>query len=177
MAWTAPRTWVVGELVTAAIMNTYIRDNQTYLTTREITIPLTLWWDDSGGTSLPLSPIGAYPRAILDVDDYGLFIFDCPDTFVSIVEAKAVCIGIVTDAATDIDILADFASTGQAYNTHQTSDLATTYNVTTTQFFEIDLATILAAMVAGDHVGIKILNKDANDISLTSMFLRYLVGT
>jgi len=33
MAWTAPRTWVVGELVTAAIMNTYIRDNQAYLNT------------------------------------------------------------------------------------------------------------------------------------------------
>jgi hypothetical protein len=28
MAWTSPRTWVAGELVTAAIMNTYIKDNQ-----------------------------------------------------------------------------------------------------------------------------------------------------
>ena len=28
MAWTAPRTWVSGELVTAALFNTYIRDNQ-----------------------------------------------------------------------------------------------------------------------------------------------------
>lgn len=27
MAWTAPRTWVAGETVTAAIMNTHIRDN------------------------------------------------------------------------------------------------------------------------------------------------------
>jgi len=26
--WTAPRTWVAGEVVTAAIMNTHIRDNQ-----------------------------------------------------------------------------------------------------------------------------------------------------
>ena len=34
MAWTAPRTWVVGELVTAAIMNTHIRDNQIYLKTQ-----------------------------------------------------------------------------------------------------------------------------------------------
>ena len=31
MPWTAPRTWVVGELVTAAFMNTFIRDNQIYL--------------------------------------------------------------------------------------------------------------------------------------------------
>lgn len=28
MAWTAPRTWTTGELVTAAIMNTHVRDNQ-----------------------------------------------------------------------------------------------------------------------------------------------------
>jgi len=27
MAWTAPRTWVDGELVTAALMNTHVRDN------------------------------------------------------------------------------------------------------------------------------------------------------
>tara|TARA_R110000824_G_scaffold8899_2_gene40378 strand:- start:575 stop:1723 length:1149 start_codon:yes stop_codon:yes gene_type:complete len=33
MAWTAPRTWVAGELVTAALLNTHIRDNQTILKT------------------------------------------------------------------------------------------------------------------------------------------------
>lgn len=27
MAWTTPRTWVVGELVTAALLNTHLRDN------------------------------------------------------------------------------------------------------------------------------------------------------
>lgn len=27
MSWTTPRTWVTGELVTAAIMNTHVRDN------------------------------------------------------------------------------------------------------------------------------------------------------
>lgn len=27
MSWTAPRTWVAGETVTAAIMNTHVRDN------------------------------------------------------------------------------------------------------------------------------------------------------
>jgi len=31
MAWTVPRTWVPGELVTASMMNTQIRDNLTYL--------------------------------------------------------------------------------------------------------------------------------------------------
>jgi|TARA_Y100000310_G_scaffold317685_1_gene370846 hypothetical protein len=31
MAWTAPRTWVAGEVVTAALMNTHVRDNLRYL--------------------------------------------------------------------------------------------------------------------------------------------------
>lgn len=31
MAWTAPRTWVVGEVVTAALLNTHLRDNLRYL--------------------------------------------------------------------------------------------------------------------------------------------------
>lgn len=29
--WTTPRTWVTGEVVTAALMNTHVRDNTTYL--------------------------------------------------------------------------------------------------------------------------------------------------
>ena len=31
MAWTSPRTWVAGEVPTAALLNTYLRDNQTIL--------------------------------------------------------------------------------------------------------------------------------------------------
>lgn len=33
MAWTAPRTWVAGELVTASLMNTHLRDNLNILKT------------------------------------------------------------------------------------------------------------------------------------------------
>ena len=33
MAWTSPRTWVTAELVTAALLNTHVRDNLTYLLT------------------------------------------------------------------------------------------------------------------------------------------------
>lgn len=33
MAWTTPRTWVTGELVTAALGNTHWRDNLDYLKT------------------------------------------------------------------------------------------------------------------------------------------------
>lgn len=33
MSWTSPRTWVTGELVTAALLNTHVRDNISYLNT------------------------------------------------------------------------------------------------------------------------------------------------
>lgn len=31
MAWTSPRTWISGELVTASLLNTHVRDNELYL--------------------------------------------------------------------------------------------------------------------------------------------------
>lgn len=36
MAFTTPRTWVTGELITASIMNTHIRDNLLYLISRNL---------------------------------------------------------------------------------------------------------------------------------------------
>ena len=33
MAWSSPRTWVVGELVTATQLNQHLRDNLSYLLT------------------------------------------------------------------------------------------------------------------------------------------------
>lgn len=34
MAWTTPRTWVVGETLTAALLNTHVRDNENDIDTR-----------------------------------------------------------------------------------------------------------------------------------------------
>lgn len=33
MSWTTPRTWVAGEIVTAALLNTHVRDNESVLKT------------------------------------------------------------------------------------------------------------------------------------------------
>ena len=47
MAWTAPRTWTTGELVTAAIMNTHIRDNQNIINPTGVSFII-----DGGGAEL-----------------------------------------------------------------------------------------------------------------------------
>lgn len=39
MAWTSPRTWVAAELVTAALFNTHIRDNEVELRGGGLSIP------------------------------------------------------------------------------------------------------------------------------------------
>lgn len=47
MAWTAPRTWVAGETVTAALLNTHVRDNE-----KALGDPWTAWTPTfSGGIS------------------------------------------------------------------------------------------------------------------------------
>lgn len=48
MAWTTPRTWVTGELVTASIMNTHIRDNENALAARA----LAFWIGDVASVAL-----------------------------------------------------------------------------------------------------------------------------
>jgi len=47
MAWTIPRTWTTGELVTAAIMNTHIRDNQNVLNPAGVSFVI-----DGGGAAI-----------------------------------------------------------------------------------------------------------------------------
>lgn len=52
MAWTTPRTWATNELVTAALMNTHVRDNlKHYGDTRYLPIPLNSAYYDSGTMS------------------------------------------------------------------------------------------------------------------------------
>jgi len=45
MSWTAPRTYTAGEIITASILNTHIRDNLLEVLQRDGSIPLTANWD------------------------------------------------------------------------------------------------------------------------------------
>ncbi len=54
MAWTSPRTWVTGELVTASLLNTHVRDNLSYLKNAptfdgNVTVSGTLTVSSAGG--------------------------------------------------------------------------------------------------------------------------------
>ena len=56
MAWTQPRTWVAGELVTAAIMNTHVRDE--LLAIEEGTVALDAVTLDGQTTAPAVAPSG-----------------------------------------------------------------------------------------------------------------------
>lgn len=74
MAWTTPKTWSSYETVTAAMMNTYIRDNQNYLYDRTYLVPLatpltsTSWDGDAFSTTaktkIDLSAVFGAPAGI-----------------------------------------------------------------------------------------------------------------
>lgn len=54
MAWSVPRVWTVGEIVSAANMNTYISDNLTYLKSSAITL-------NAASSATPNGTITAFP--------------------------------------------------------------------------------------------------------------------
>lgn len=78
MAWTAPRVWVSGELVSASIMNTYISDNDSYLKTEADNATRQLFNDEvqransgTGETTLSTYPM---PAGKLTVDGQRLWV-------------------------------------------------------------------------------------------------------
>ena len=60
MAWTTPYTWTVGEILTAAKMQTYVSDNLAYL---KSSISAQFWLSGAGGWPSATAPC-AYPTQV-----------------------------------------------------------------------------------------------------------------
>lgn len=77
MAWTAPRTWVVGETLTAALLNAHLRDNLDVLYTSHPVVRAGCGYDASSATASMNADGGEFDfheRLMLDVataDDEG----------------------------------------------------------------------------------------------------------
>jgi hypothetical protein len=74
MSWTTPRTWTTNELVTAALMNTHIKDNSDYLKAR---MPITHTANASSATTTASESYGT--------------INTMTTTFTPVVTGKALC--------------------------------------------------------------------------------------
>lgn len=78
MAWTTPRTWVTGELVTASILNTHVRDDLSYLKNAPtfdgaVTVTGTLQW--GGGAAISSSSNIALLSAVNAFTGFGTHSF------------------------------------------------------------------------------------------------------
>lgn len=84
MAWTAPRTWLAGEVVTAAHMNTHVRDNLVTGFTSAL-FDNTTWkcQIDTTGSTGPndQSIAGSYVRTGAAVNAWGRVLFNSPTTY------------------------------------------------------------------------------------------------
>jgi hypothetical protein len=78
MAWTAPRTWVAGEIVTASIMNSAVRDNLRYLKGLDgvPTIESGLTIDNTDGDERLLLPLLSTAECTTVLDAEGEVAFD-----------------------------------------------------------------------------------------------------
>ena len=173
MAFSAPRTWVVGELVTAAIMNTFIRDNQIFLAQQEV-------WSTVTHASVTGVIIfyGSYAVARLPAAGDSAYIsLRIPANFGAIVSFKCIVIPRATQVAADWDLVSNYAAEGEAYQTHAEADAVTTYNVTNNQVYGIDISGVATAIAAGDIFGLRInLNNDAHDLDVVGLSLIYTVA-
>jgi len=171
-AWTPPRTWTIGELVTKAIMDTYIRDNQLHLDETKAEkikwVPVT-FGDNGLGRGL------FHVTANLGTDDYALVELYIPDDYNSIVQASMVCALDNNNATADIDIANIYGAVGENINLHAENDNATTYNMTQDDIYELDFSGIMTGIAAGDYCGLSIRNREAiHVLDVLGFIFRYL---
>lgn len=67
MTWTTPRTWTVGELVTAALLNTHLRDNLLALFNRRLHV-LVYCDQQSSGVAPATITFGAFRTRVLNTE-------------------------------------------------------------------------------------------------------------
>ena len=177
MTWTAGANVVTGDLITAATWNNYLGATGSieYLfDNRELWSPATAWYDSSAATyHAPNTSLG-FGVDVNDVNDKAFVNFRVPPGFSSITTASFLVLPLVTDAAANWGIFAYYGATGETSGTHAQSDSATTYNVTSSQWFEINVAGILTNLAAGDNVGMYlIIETNADRVILAGLRLNY----
>ncbi len=176
--FTAGATRATGYLVPASVWNAYLGGNGSidFLGIKELWVPVTAWENNAGPQALDVSDNVA--KAVLSaVDMSAIMCFRCPYDFASIVEAKVVVWPTATQASANYDIMTTYAKLTETWNTHAVNDTASTYNVTANKIFEVNVATPLASMSAGDIVNMIIVQGSAgHNVNVFGFYLKYQVG-
>ena len=153
MAWTTPRTWTDGELVTKAIMDTHVRDNLNFLLKNAF---FQMPGQGAGaGVTFPDTTGGNRPSVgLADAQTNAARIsFAVPSFFVSLTKAVVI---VVAEGSGNCrrSVNARYGASGQAESTHTGNIAAAEIALTSGQIFEDDISSTLASLAAGDYAGI-----------------------
>ena len=91
---------------------------------------------------------GAVSRTTLKIPDMAHNIRDC----------TLIANAAGTDAGWDLDLATDYGTVSEPYNQHSEADTTTTYNVTASQHFLINLLGVATSLGAGDILGVAVTN-------------------
>lgn len=104
------------------------------------------------------SQIGDYDVLNISSNGDGNISFIIPDDFTALTSAEL--IGIpdgFANATANIDLDSSYAAVGEDFETHQESDVSSTYNIPVSdQVFALDISSVLSSLSAGDCVGMTI---------------------
>ena len=178
MAWTAPKTWSVGEIVTAANMNLHLRDNLNYLGTKEsIWVPVGARWDGTNFVAIQASDRYAGAALVSATDFAVMGAILIPSDFGALVSAVIVVRPNATQAAANWDTYSNYAAVGQSTTTHTGSNTVSTYNVTDGILFAVDVAGILANLAANDILGLQLSQATAaHNVTVLGARLKYTIA-
>ena len=138
--------------------------------TRELFVPAT---GTIGGT---IAYTGTARAAVVlaGANQRALGSFFVPADFKAIIEAVIIVNPTATKAAANWDITTKCAAAGEAENTHEQTDAASTYNVMASQLFEVDISGLLTGMLAGDYCGFVLMEGTAGDnVDVIGFRLKY----
>lgn len=151
-----------GVLISAASCNDNIVKNNKFISNG--TAPVSDSGTDTGFHGIPFfvanndQQLGQVPGKTLTNTQTAYIPVHAPDDMQQIMGFHIHVIAQATQAAANWDLDSDYAATGEAYTTHNEQDAASTYNVTDTEWFELDAFDkgILASFEGGDSGGVSL---------------------
>ena len=176
MAWTTPRTWTTGELVTKTIMDTHVRDNLSFLGA----IHHSIWAQPhavSGTGAVLATTITGYSNVgvaelVDSQDDVVYFSVPIPTDFVTLTKAAVVLVPGGTGNMR-VGATSTYGAAGELMATHgdliSLADVAVTIDLVT----ERSMSAMLTLLAAGDRLGLKFSREGthANDTVGASVFV------
>jgi len=156
MAWTAPRDWVVGEIVTAAVMNAFVRDNQLFLYKRPIWIASRPPDYDDGAIWFNW-PAVELMAAVNTFAYHSWYCDNGPVTFAATYWLWGTNVAALDDIR--MEGQSTYAAEGEAYNTHGSNWAANTITsegATIVQRENMGLVPTPAFMSTGDYYGLHV---------------------